>query len=102
MPDRWCASAEMVWDRFAVAASVGQRPALCKQITGLVCFDRDRDLVGRQRETKGILTRGEARRVPDRKHDLFVKRIAEKDGGQAAWWPQIRFPAGQYPIAFAI
>lgn len=94
--------AEMVWDGLAIAESLGQCATLRGQTTGLVYVDRDRDLVGRRRETQGILTGGEAGLVPGTKATLFMLRTAEKDGRKAAWWPQVRFPAGRYAFAFAI
>jgi len=95
-------AAEMVWDGLAIAESVGQCATLRGQGTGFVYVDRDRDLVGRRRETQGILTGGEAGLVPSTKATLFMLRTAEKDGRNAAWWPQVRFPAGRYAFAFAI
>lgn len=95
-------AAELVWDGFAIAESLGQCAKLRSQTTGFVYVDRDRDLVGRRRETQGILTGGEARLVPDIKATMFMLRTAEKEGRNAAWWPQVRFPAGRYAFAFAI
>lgn len=95
-------AAEMVWDGLAIAESIGQCATLRGQTTGFVYVDRDRDLVGRRRETQGILTGGEAGLVPGTKATLFMLRTAEKDGRNAAWWPQVRFPAGRYAFAFAI
>lgn len=95
-------AAELVWDGLAIAESVGQCATLRGQTTGFVYVDRGRDLVGRRRETQGILTGGEAGLVPGTKTTLFMLRTAEKDGRNAAWWPQVRFPAGRYAFAFAI
>ncbi|GAB3309931.1 Z1 domain-containing protein [Luteimonas notoginsengisoli] len=95
-------AAELVWDGLAVAESIGQCANLRNQKTGFVYVDRDRDLVGQRRETQGILTGGEARLVPDTRPAIFMLRTAEKGGRKAAWWPQVRFPAGRYAFAFAI
>lgn len=95
-------AAELVWDGLAIAESIGQCATLRNQATGFVYVDRDRDLVGRRRETQGILTGGEARLVLDTKPTLFMLRTAEKEGRKAAWWPQVRFPAGRYAFAFAV
>lgn len=95
-------AAELVWDGLAIAESIGQCATLRNQATGFVYVDRDRDLVGRRRETQGILTGGEARLVPDTKPTLFMLRTVEKEGRKAAWWPQVRFPAGRYAFAFAV
>ena len=41
-------------------------------------------------------------RVPKDKLTLFLLRTKAEDGANAAWWPQIRFPAGNYAFAFAV
>jgi Z1 domain-containing protein len=93
---------ERVWDPVALAESMGQWAALSKQKIGYVYVDRERDLQSRRHETQGILTGGEAGKVPDRSLTLFMLRTKARGGSQAAWWPQIRFPAGRYAFAFAI
>lgn len=95
-------AAELVWDGHAIAESLGQCAKIRNQATGFVYVDRDRDLVGNRRETQGILTGGETKLVPNTNPTLFMLRTKEKDGRNAAWWPQVRFPAGRYAFAFAI
>ncbi|MGO4259751.1 Z1 domain-containing protein [Lysobacter sp. TAB13] len=94
--------AEFVWDKLAIVESLAQCAKLRDLPTGYVYVDRDRDLVGSRRETQGILTGGEAKLVPDTKPTLFMLRTAAKNGRSAAWWPQIRFPAGRYAFAFSM
>lgn len=93
---------ERVWDQAAVAESVGQLTTVRDQTTGYVYVDRDRDLVADRRETQGILSGGETSAVPDDKVTLFLLRTKTSTKGEAAWWPQIRFPRGRYAFAFAI
>lgn len=95
-------ASEHVWNPIAVAESVGQCAKLNEQKTGYIYVDRDRDLHERRRETQGILTGGEAGKVPGDHLTLFMLRTKPRGSDQAAWWPQVRFPAGRYAFAFAI
>jgi Z1 domain len=96
------AESEQMWNSVAVAESIGQYAKLSGQSIGYVYVDRDRDLQGRRRETQGVLSGGEVRTVPDTHLTLFMLRTKAHGKEQAAWWPQIRFPAGRYAFAFAI
>jgi hypothetical protein len=93
---------ERVWTPVAVAESIEQFAELRGQTTGYVYVDRDRGLKQNRRETQGILDGGEAATVPDDKVTLFLLRTKLQGDDQAAWWPQIRFPKGQYAFAFAV
>jgi hypothetical protein len=93
---------ERVWNTEAVAESIGQCATLHKQKTGFVYVDRDRQLMESRRETQGILTGGEAGKVPDTHLTVFMLRTKQKGEDHANWWPQIRFPSGRYAFAFAI
>jgi hypothetical protein len=100
IPDQ--AQSEHVWDQIAVAESVAQFAKVHEQRTGYVYVDRERGLKQNRRETQGILEGGEAGKVPKDKITLFVLRTAADGKNVPAWWPQIRFPEGQYAFAFAI
>jgi hypothetical protein len=100
VPDQ--SQSERIWNPLAVAESVGQFAQLNGQTTGYVYVDRDRDLIESRRETQGVLSGGEAGSVPDDKCTLFLLRTSTGKGKNAAWWPQIRFPKGQYAFAFAV
>jgi hypothetical protein len=101
MPDH--DASERVWDPIAVAESISQFATLREQTEGYVYVDRDRGLKESRRETRGILSgKGEADRVPDDRLTLFLLRTKAEKGMKEAWWPQIRFPKGQYGFAFAI
>ena len=93
---------ERIWDPIAVAETVTQFSSLRKQSTGYVYVDRGRGLLANRRETQGILDSGEAGQVPDNKLTLFLLKTEAIKNKQAVWWPQIRFPKGQYGFAFAI
>lgn len=93
---------EYVWDADAVAASIEQFAKLKKHNTGYVFVDRDRGLEECRRETQGILSGGEVSMIPSDKIGLFLLRTKESGVKRAAWWPQVRFPTGNYAFAFAI
>lgn len=95
-------ASEHVWNTSAVAGSISQYAKLVDQETAYVYVDRGRGLRGNRRETQGILDGGEAGRVPSDKLTLFMLRLQPAPGEHDAWWPQIRFPAGRYAMAFAV
>lgn len=100
MPDQ--KQSERVWNQIAVGESLAQFAKLQQQTTGYVYVDRHRKLEENRRETRGILTGGEADRVPNDKITLFLLRTDAARGKNPAWWPQIRFPDGRYAFAFAV
>ncbi len=60
-----------------------------------------RNLNEPRRETQGFLTGGEEGLVPEDAPTLFIYRLNENRRGVAVWWPQIRFPQGNYALAFS-
>jgi hypothetical protein len=93
---------EHVWNQFVVAESLQQCAGILEQNSGYVYVDRDRDLRERRRETQGLLTGGEALTVRNDRVTVFMMRTKTYGKNQAVWWPQVRFPAGRYALAFAI
>lgn len=100
LPDQ--SQSERIWNPIAVAESLTQFVTLRGQDRGYLYLDRDRGLKENRRETQGILDGGEAGRVPNDRVTLFLLRTKAERGQHAAWWPQIRLPAGNYGFAFAI
>jgi hypothetical protein len=96
------AKSEYVWNPIAVAESLGQFAKLHNQKKGFVYVDRDRGLEEARRETQGILAGGEFTNIPDNQIGLFLLRTKPSAGKHAAWWPQIRFPNGNYAFAFTV
>lgn len=94
-------AAEKVWNSDAVAESIVEFGRLRRQEVGYVYVDRKREGKANRHETQGILTGGEADSVPSDKLTLFLLRVETK-GGEPSWWPQIRFPKGQYAFAFSV
>jgi hypothetical protein len=93
---------ERVWNSVAIGESLVQFASLHGQKTGYVYVDRDRGLKKSRRETQGILEGGEASKVPPDRITLFLLRTTAAGTNASSWWPQIRFPTGQYGFAFAI
>jgi Z1 domain-containing protein len=100
MPDE--SQSERVWNPVAVAESLAQFARLYGHTTGYVWVDRDRELDATRRETAGVLAGGEFANVPGDKIALYILRTKANRQKNAAWWPQIRFPDGQYAFAFAV
>jgi hypothetical protein len=94
---------EHVWNSVAIAESLGQFAELHEQRTAFVYVDRDRGLEENRRETQGILSGdGEYRSVPLNIIGVFLLRTKGSRGRNPSWWPQIRFPDGNYAFAFAV
>jgi hypothetical protein len=66
-----------------------------------VRVQRDRDLGTPRRETQGFYSGGEDKLVPAAAVTLFVFRLKKSAQGESVWLPQIRFPEGNYAIAFS-
>lgn len=101
--------AEGVWNTTAIAESIKQFSKLItnddgtqKHPDGLIWVDRDREINAVRRETAGILSGGEVGSVPNDKLVIFMLRMKAGQGKEASWWPQVRFPDGNYAFAFAI
>lgn len=63
---------------------------------------RHRDLNQPRRETQGILSGGEEALAPKDAPTLFLYRQnANAKGNIEIWWPQLRFPDGNYVLAFS-
>lgn len=62
---------------------------------------RDRGLEEPRRETQGFYSGGEDKRVPADAVTLFMFKLKRSAKGEPAWLPQVRFPEGNYAIAFS-
>jgi hypothetical protein len=95
-------AAEHIWDEVAVAEALVEFAHMHEHTTGYVYVDRDRELNADRRETQGILSGGEFPSIPSSQLALYLLRTKANSGSNAAWWPQIRFPNGNYAFAFSI
>jgi hypothetical protein len=82
----------------AAAANIG----VPKNKRAYIRVRRDRELeTPRRRETQGFYSGGEDKEVPADAVTLFMYRLKKSAKGEAVWLPQIRFPDGNYAIAFS-
>lgn len=63
---------------------------------------RNRNLSTKRNETQGFLSGGEATVVPNDALTLFIYRLSKRNSEDfEVWWPLIRFPEGNYVLAFS-
>lgn len=93
---------ERIWNLEAIELSLLQYSKLVGKVDGYLFVDRERGLEKSRRETQGILDGGEVSKVPTQELAIFMLRIKPDSKGYIAWWPQIRFPDGNYAFAFAV
>jgi hypothetical protein len=62
---------------------------------------RGRDLKTARSERAGIISGGEDKLAPKNAPTLFLYRMNPNGKELDAWWPQLRFPAGNYILAFS-
>jgi len=62
---------------------------------------RGNDLNAPRRETQGFYSGGEDKLVPEDAVTLFMYRLKASSRGEPVWLPQVRFPEGNYAIAFS-
>jgi hypothetical protein len=91
-----------LWDLKTIKAALEKLKSLRGDKAYLV-VRRGRDLRAHRRETQGILDSGEDGLAPRDAPALFIYRQNEVPGkGEiAVWWPQLRFPDGNYALAFS-
>jgi hypothetical protein len=95
-------SSERIWNPEAIELSLMQYAKLMKKSEAYLFVDRERGLEKSRRENQGILDGGEVSKVPTNEPALFMLRTKGNSKGCVAWWPQIRFPDGNYAFAFAV
>jgi hypothetical protein len=90
-----------VWNRDSIRAALG----ILKNMRGnraYIVVRRGRDLTQPRRETQGILAGGESTLAPRDALTIFLYRQNATPRGEIeAWWPQLRFPDGNYVLAFS-
>ncbi len=63
---------------------------------------RGRDVSTNRRETQGYHTNGEDDGIPRDAPLLFMYRMNKNSRGVEVWWPEIRWPEGNYALAFSL
>ena len=98
-----------LWDLKIITAALEKLKVL-KSLDGTLQYGnsaylvvrRGRNLGAARRETQGILAGGEDKLAPKDAPTLFMYRQDATNKGEVeVWWPQLRFPEGNYVIAFS-
>jgi hypothetical protein len=91
-----------LWDLKTIRAALEKLESLIGGKAYLI-VRRGRDLREPRRETQGILSGGEESLARKDAPTLFMYRQNDIPGkGEiAVWWPQLRFPDGNYVLAFS-
>ena len=90
------------WDMKTIKTALEKLKSL-KGNKAYLVVKRGRDLKERRNETQGILSGGEEALAQKDAPTLFIYRQNEIPGRSeiAVWWPQLRFPDGNYVLAFS-
>lgn len=94
-------STPQFWDMEAMKTALGVLKKKAKNDKAYLVVKRGRDLVGARGERKGIISGGEEALAPTDAPTLFLFRQNANSGLEAVWWPQFRFPVGNYVLAFS-
>lgn len=90
-----------LWDLKAIRTALDVLKNRCGDRAYLV-VKRDRDLEATRTEGQTIYHSSEANLAPTDAPTLFMFRARATSKGEAeVWWPQIRFPVGNYVLAFS-
>lgn len=89
-----------LWNAKTIGAALEKMEVL-KGAKAYIRVSRDRELEASRRETQGFYSGGEDADVPTDAVTLFMYRLKKSTKGEAVWLPQVRFPDGNYAIAFS-
>jgi hypothetical protein len=90
-----------LWNHESIRAALEMRKKTHGSRAYLV-IRRGRNLTQPRRETQGILAGGEDALAPRDALTLFLfRQDATSSGEVEVWWPQLRFPEGNYVLAFS-
>jgi hypothetical protein len=91
-----------LWDIKAIRTALDVLADKNKSEKAYLVVRRDRDLKAIRTERHGIIQSSEATLAPTDAPTLFMYRSnANTDGEAEVWWPQLRFPDGNYVLAFS-
>jgi hypothetical protein len=90
-----------LYDVNAIHAALEALKSVENDDTAYLVVRRKRKLTQARRETQGIIDSTDATLAPNDKPTLFLFRQEPTAKGEpAVWWPQLRFPVGNFVIAF--
>jgi Z1 domain len=91
-----------LWDLQAIRTALDVLADKNESDKAYLVVKRNRDLKQVRTERHGIIQSSEANLAPTDAPALFMYRAnANADGEKEAWWPQLRFPDGNYVLAFS-
>jgi Z1 domain len=91
-----------LWDLKAIRTALEVLATKNKSDKAYLVIKRDRDLKAVRTERHGIIQSSEANLAPTDAPTLFMYRAnANTEGEAEVWWPQLRFPDGNYVLAFS-
>jgi hypothetical protein len=91
-----------LWDIKAIRTALDVLKDKNKSDKAYLVVKRDRDLKAIRTERHGIIQSSEGVLAPTDAPTLFMYRAnATADGEAEVWWPQLRFPDGNYVLAFS-
>jgi hypothetical protein len=90
-----------LWNKKTIIAALETIRTIQVYDKAYIVIRRGRKLKEARRETRGILTGGEESLAPRDAPTLFMYRQDAYDGEIEIWWPQLRFPEGNYVLAFS-
>jgi hypothetical protein len=94
--------ASQLWDLKAIRAALDVLSTKNKSDKAYLVVKRDRDMKAVRTERQGVISGGEGRLAGTDAPTLFMYRAnANADGEAEVWWPQLRFPDGNYVLAFS-
>ncbi|OQB93270.1 MAG: Z1 domain protein [Parcubacteria group bacterium ADurb.Bin115] len=89
-----------LWNHKTLIAALDQIKSLYGNKAYIV-VKRGRDLNEPRRETQNFLSGGEDNLAPKDAPTLFIYKLKKSNKGMEAWWPALRFPDGNYVLAFS-
>jgi len=91
-----------LWDLKAIRTALDVLEEKNKTNKAYLVVKRHRDLKAVRTERHGIIQSAEADLAPMDAPTLFMYRMnANAEGETEVWWPQLRFPEGNYVLAFS-
>ncbi len=90
-----------LWNKKTIKAALETINNIQGHGKAYIVIRRKRKLKAQRRETQGILDSGENRLAPTDAPTLFMYRQEANNGEIEIWWPQLRFPEGNYVLAFS-
>jgi hypothetical protein len=90
-----------LWDLKAIRSALDVLKNRSNSDKAYLVVKRNRDLKAVRTERHGIIHGGEEQLAPTDAPTLFMYRANANANEEAVWWPQLRFPDGNYVLAFS-